>query len=267
MELRGENRIPAPRARVWAMLNDPDVLRDCIPGCESLEGNAADGFSARVTTKIGPVKATFNGSVTLSNVNPPESYTISGEGKGGVAGFAKGGADVHLREDGADTVLTYLVNAQVGGKLAQLGSRLIDSTAKKLADEFFSCFAARAGAPADSAAGAAPLAADEVILPGQPIPPAATGVPVVEGQAAPPETLPPVGSPRADAAPLHHGVSAAAAKPADAASQAPGASIQHLAHEVEEEIEREAAIGFLGGPTVWGLLVILALLAVYVIAT
>ena len=101
MELKGEYRIPAPREQVWAMLNDPDVLRECIPGCESLEGSPADGFSARVTTKIGPVKATFNGAVTLSNVNPPESYTISGEGKGGVAGFAKGGADVHLAEDGA----------------------------------------------------------------------------------------------------------------------------------------------------------------------
>ena len=146
MELKGEYRIPAPRERVWAMLNDPNVLRECIPGCESLEGNPADGFAARVTTKVGPVKATFNGEVKLSNVKPPESYTISGEGKGGVAGFAKGGADVHLAEDSADTVLTYTVNAQVGGKLAQLGSRLIDSTSKKLADQFFAAFAANAGA-------------------------------------------------------------------------------------------------------------------------
>src|SRR3712207_7892821 len=104
MELKGEYRIPAPRDQVWAMLNDPGVLRDCIPGCESLEGSASEGFSARVTTKIGPVKATFNGSVSLSNLNPPESYTISGEGKGGVAGFAKGGADVLLREDGSDKI-------------------------------------------------------------------------------------------------------------------------------------------------------------------
>ena len=148
MELKGEYRIPAPRERVWAMLNDPAVLKECIPGCESLEGSPAEGFAARVTTKVGPVKATFNGEVTLSNINPPESYTISGEGKGGVAGFAKGGADVHLAEDGGGTVLTYAVNAQVGGKLAQLGSRLIDSTAKKLADEFFSCFAEKAGAGA-----------------------------------------------------------------------------------------------------------------------
>src|SRR5690606_32718951 len=136
MELKGEYRIPAPRETVWQMLNDPAVLKACITGCEELEGTPAEGFSARVTTKVGPVKATFNGAVTLSNVNPPESYTISGEGKGGVAGFAKGGADVHLREDGAETVLTYTASAQVGGKLAQLGSRLIDSTARKLADQF-----------------------------------------------------------------------------------------------------------------------------------
>ncbi len=145
MELKGEYRIPAKREHVWAMLNDPGVLKECIPGCESLDGSPSEGFAARVTTKVGPVKATFNGQVTLSNVKPPESYTISGEGKGGVAGFAKGGADVHLAEDGAGTLLTYTVNAQVGGKLAQLGSRLIDSTAKKLADEFFSSFAAKAG--------------------------------------------------------------------------------------------------------------------------
>ena len=158
MELKGEYRIPAPRERVWAMLNDPNVLRECIPGCESLEGSAAEGFAARVTTKVGPVKATFNGQVTLSNVKPPESYTISGEGKGGVAGFAKGGADVHLAEDGAGTLLTYTVNAQVGGKLAQLGSRLIDSTSKKLADQFFSSFAAKAGG------GASPDGAKERCL-------------------------------------------------------------------------------------------------------
>jgi hypothetical protein len=226
--------------------------------------------------------------VALSNVNPPESYTISGEGKGGVAGFAKGGADVHLAADGADTVLTYSVNAQVGGKLAQLGGRLIDSTAKKLADQFFACFAERAGAPASSGAAtipaapvpvtaalspAAAIAAEDVILPGQPIPPAATGVPLVDGQAATPETVPPlrapdpVETPRVDPAPLHHGTAASAPRPATAAAVAPGASIQALAHEVEEEVEREAAVGFLGGPIVWGLLVILALLFVYLIAT
>jgi hypothetical protein len=203
MELKGEYRIPAPRERVWAMLNDPAILRECIPGCESLEGSADKGFAARVTTKVGPVKATFNGEVSLSNLNPPQSYTISGEGKGGVAGFAKGGADVHLADEGGNTVLTYAVNAQVGGKLAQLGSRLIDSTAKKLADQFFSCLAEKAGARAA----------------------------------------------------------------ADAPAAEPVHGIGEAVHEVEEEVEAKAAMGFLGGPTVWGLLVILALLLVYVIAT
>ena len=148
MDMKGEYRIAARREEVWALINDPAVLRACIPGCDSLEGTPETGFAARVTTKIGPVKATFAGNVALSNVNAPESLTISGEGKGGVAGFAKGGADVHLAEDGAQTVLTYLAKAQVGGKLAQLGARLIDSTAKKLADEFFEKLAAQAAAAA-----------------------------------------------------------------------------------------------------------------------
>ncbi|SDX18136.1 CoxG family protein [Celeribacter indicus] len=144
MDLQGEYRIPAPREKVWAMLNDPEVLRDCIPGCQELEGSAEEGFAATVKLKIGPVGATFKGAVTLSNLNPPESYTITGEGKGGVAGFATGGADVHLTEDGDDTILRYEVNAKVGGKLAQLGSRLIKSTSDKLAGEFFGCFAEKA---------------------------------------------------------------------------------------------------------------------------
>jgi len=156
MDLKGEYRIAAPREHVWALINDPTVLAACIPGCEGLEGTPEKGFTARVTTKIGPVKATFAGEVTLSNINAPESLTISGEGKGGVAGFAKGGADVHLAEDGSDTVLTYLAKAQVGGKLAQLGARLIDSTAKKLADEFFEKLAGKAAVPnSEAAAGSA----------------------------------------------------------------------------------------------------------------
>ncbi|MFS8112560.1 carbon monoxide dehydrogenase subunit G [Rhizobium jaguaris] len=148
MDLKGEYRIKASRSDVWAMINDPLVLKDCIPGCDSLDGSPEDGFTARVTTKIGPIKATFDGSVKLSNIQAPESYTISGEGKGGVAGFAKGGADVHLAEAEGETILSYTAKAQVGGKLAQLGARLIDSTAKKLADEFFASLAARASAPA-----------------------------------------------------------------------------------------------------------------------
>lgn len=140
MEMTGEQVIPATQDQVWEMLNDPAVLRECIPGCTQLDGSAEEGFTATVKQSIGPVKATFQAEITLSNVNPPESYTISGSGKGGVAGFAKGGADVHLQVVTEGTKLSYAVKAQVGGKLAQLGSRLIESTAKKLASQFFSNF-------------------------------------------------------------------------------------------------------------------------------
>lgn len=140
MEMTGEYRIAAPREKVWAALNDPEVLRASIPGCQSLEKSGEDAFDAKVTAKVGPVRSTFNGSVTLSNIKAPESYTISGEGKGGAAGFAKGGADVHLADDQGATLLTYTAKADVGGKLAQLGSRLVDGTAKKMADDFFSNF-------------------------------------------------------------------------------------------------------------------------------
>ncbi len=147
VDMSGEERIAAPIDRVWAALNDPDVLRACIPGCESLEKKTDTELSAVVSLKIGPIKAKFNGEVTLANLNPPHSYTLSGEGKGGIAGFAKGGADVVLREDGPDaTVLTYAAKADVGGKIAQLGSRLIASTSKKLAGEFFSSFNAKVSA-------------------------------------------------------------------------------------------------------------------------
>lgn len=138
MEMTGEQMIPASRDEVWRMLNDPVVLRSCIPGCTALDGSPEDGFTATVKQAIGPVRATFHAEVTLSNLNPPESYTISGNGKGGVAGFATGSADVRLEEIEQETRLSYEVKAQVGGKIAQLGSRLIDSTAKKLAAQFFS---------------------------------------------------------------------------------------------------------------------------------
>ncbi|MEM9732940.1 MAG: carbon monoxide dehydrogenase subunit G [Pseudomonadota bacterium] len=140
MEMNGSHTIPADRQTVWAALNDPDVLRACIPGCKELEMQSPTDMTATVVTKIGPVKATFKGAVKLENLNPPESYTIAGEGKGGIAGFAKGGADVTLGETEEGTVLAYTVDAKVGGKIAQLGSRLIDSTAKKLAEEFFTNF-------------------------------------------------------------------------------------------------------------------------------
>ena len=139
MTIEGEERIEAPIAKVWAALNDPYVLKACIPGCESLEKNSDTELAAVVTLKVGPIKAKFNGQVELKNLNPPRSYTIEGEGKGGIAGFAKGGADVALEEEGPDvTILRYEAKADVGGKIAQLGSRLITSTSKKLAGQFFS---------------------------------------------------------------------------------------------------------------------------------
>ncbi len=140
MDLTGEERIAASRDTVWKALNDPEILKACIPGCESLEKISDTELEATVGVKMGPVKARFSGKVELTNLNPPSSYTISGEGKGGVAGFAKGGADVTLIEEGSETVLSYKVNADVGGKIAQLGSRLIASTSKKLATQFFENF-------------------------------------------------------------------------------------------------------------------------------
>jgi uncharacterized protein len=143
MNMQGEERITAPVDAVWAALNDPEVLKACIPGCETLERKSATQLAATVGLKLGPVKAKFSGEVQLKNLKPPHSYTIQGEGKGGIAGFAKGGADVTLTADGNETILGYTVNADVGGKIAQLGSRLIDSTAKKLATQFFSNFNAK----------------------------------------------------------------------------------------------------------------------------
>ena len=141
MQINDSQRIPASRQRVWDALNNPDILRQCIPGCQSLEMSAANEMMATVVLKVGPVKATFGGKVTLSDLDPPSSYRISGEGSGGIAGFAKGGAAVKLSEDGSEaTILSYEVDAQIGGKLAQLGGRLIDSTARKLASQFFASF-------------------------------------------------------------------------------------------------------------------------------
>ena len=149
MDMTGEYRIPAPREKVWAALNDPETLKRSLPGCESLEKVSETEFVATVVAKVGPVKAKFNGNVGLTNLNPPESYTIAGEGKGGAAGFAKGSADVRLTETDANaTVLVYTARADVGGKLAQLGSRLIDGTAKKMADEFFDNFRQQLTPPA-----------------------------------------------------------------------------------------------------------------------
>ncbi len=160
MEMTGEYRIDAPREAVWTALNDPDILKLAIPGCEEVTKESDTAFAAKVTAKVGPVKAKFSGQVTLSDIDPPNGYTISGEGQGGPAGFAKGGAKVSLIKDGDGTILRYTVTATVGGKLAQIGSRLVDGVAKKMADQFFVKFgetvtaAALATAPAEAPAAA-----------------------------------------------------------------------------------------------------------------
>jgi hypothetical protein len=161
MDMTGERRIPAPRQKVWEGLNDADTLRASIPGCETLEKVSDDELRATAAVKIGPIAARFTGKVHLTDIDPPNGYRIAGEGQGGVAGFAKGGADVRLAEDGDTTVLTYEVHAQVGGKMAQLGARLIDATARQMADAFFNRFAAQVGAPVE----AEPAALAEATVP------------------------------------------------------------------------------------------------------
>jgi hypothetical protein len=155
MEMNGTRQIAAPRELVWAALNDPEVLKSAIPGCQELTGGPDEGFEATVKQKVGPVSATFRGRVQLSDIVPLTSYTISGEGKGGAAGFAKGSAAVRLADSDGGTLLSYDVTASVGGKLAQLGSRLIDGFAKKMADSFFDNFRAAIEPPADPATGEA----------------------------------------------------------------------------------------------------------------
>ena len=152
MQMSGEYRIEASRDAVWAALNDPEVLKQAIPGCEEIDKVSDTEFAAKVKVKVGPVSAKFNGNVTLPDLGPPNGYTSSGQGKGGPAGFARGGAKVRLEADGAATILHYEVNAQVGGKLAQIGSRLIDATAKKMARDFFANFAEVVGGPAPAEA-------------------------------------------------------------------------------------------------------------------
>ena len=147
MNMAGEVQLPASREVVWAKLNDPAVLKACIPGCESLEMLGDNEFQAVAVNKIGPVKAKFKGKVRLTDLDPPNGYKISGEGDGGVAGFAKGGATVALAEKDGGTLLSYNVEAQIGGKLAQLGQRLVNGAAKKMADDFFAKFAANVALP------------------------------------------------------------------------------------------------------------------------
>ncbi|MHB2208352.1 SRPBCC family protein [Methylobacterium sp. CM6257] len=146
MDITGEYRIAAPRSAVWVALNDPDVLGRCIPGCKELTQASPDEFAAKVSLKIGPVSATFAGTVRLEDVRAPEGYALTGQGNGGMAGFAKGRAVVTLREEGSETLLTYQAKAEIGGKIASLGGRLIQATSRKLADQFFGAFAAELGA-------------------------------------------------------------------------------------------------------------------------
>ncbi|MDB5863244.1 MAG: carbon monoxide dehydrogenase [Betaproteobacteria bacterium] len=144
MEMTGQQVVPLPQARTWDALNDTAVLKSCIPGCESLEKVADNQYQLTMTSRIGPVSARFKGLMTLENMDPPRGYTMTFEGQGGVAGFAKGQAAVTLEENGEGTVLSYSVKAMIGGKLAQLGARLIDGVARKLANDFFKSFNERA---------------------------------------------------------------------------------------------------------------------------
>jgi carbon monoxide dehydrogenase subunit G len=146
MTMTGEVQLPAQRQTVWEKLNDPEVLKATIPGCESLEKTSDTSFQAVAVTKIGPVKARWKGKVSLTDLDPPNGYKIVGEGEGGVAGFAKGSANVRLSDKDGGTLLTYNVDAQIGGKLAQLGQRLVNGAAKKIADDFFKNFAATVAA-------------------------------------------------------------------------------------------------------------------------
>lgn len=196
MDFSGEYRIPASRQKVWDALNDPAVLQQCIPGCETLEKVSDTELKATVRMKVGPVSARFGGKVTLSDMDPPNGYRISGEGQGGAAGFAKGGAVVKLSDADGATVLNYKADAQVGGKIAQIGARLIDGTAKKLADEFFSKFSEVVGAdgapsgagdnsPSD-VGGGPPAAAEPVSQPASQDIPGPVGSPPVSPAVAPP---------------------------------------------------------------------------------
>jgi carbon monoxide dehydrogenase subunit G len=168
MDMTGERRIAAPRGKVWDALNDPMTLKASIPGCESLEKQSDTAMKATAVVKVGPMTGRFSGNVELSDLDPPNGYTISGEGQGGVLGFAKGGAKVRLSDDGPGTLLAYEVHAQVGGKMAQLGARLIDASAKQMADAFFDRFSAQLAPPVAAAAA-------QVVAP-RPLPSPAIGV-------------------------------------------------------------------------------------------
>ncbi len=252
MDMKGEERISAPREVVWEALNDPDVLKACIPGCQTLEKTSDTSFSATVQAKVGPVKAKFAGDVSLTDIDQPKGYKISGEGKGGAAGFAKGGAVVSLAEDGDETVLSYEVDANVGGKLAQIGSRLIDSTAKKMAGEFFSKFneevMARAGgaptAAADSGTDTDMEAAATAAAAPSPIP-----APVEEPAPAAPVHTPAPETPAPETA----------AKPEEAPASTNDTDVKAAAAKAATEAVNEASAKRKGlSPVIWVVAVIIA---------
>src|SRR5260221_1933428 len=165
MEITGDKLIPVPQAEVWRGLNDPEVLKACIAGCESIERVPDTEYRVVMVASVGPVKAKLNGKLVLSDLTPPNSYSLSFEGSGGAAGFGKGGAQVSLKTEGAGTRLTYSAKASVGGKLAQVGSRLIDGVARKMADDFFTAFNEKLARPAVKPEGATPAARKSRIQP------------------------------------------------------------------------------------------------------
>lgn len=256
MDMSGEQEIAAPRETVWAALNDPETLKASIPGCQSIEKTSDTTFSAKVKAKVGPVNATFNGDVSLTNLNPPESYTISGEGSGGAAGFAKGGADVVLEDHGDSTLLKYDVHAQVGGKLAQLGQRLIKSTANKYAKQFFESFTLQV-APSTS----------ESVEAEQPTTEASSGQTASKAQAESVPTAAPASSGEPQPAPAPEAgeevaePDAAAQPVADIGETSPGAAPQS-ANTAPPTADREAAAPESGrrriNPIAWIVLVITA---------
>jgi hypothetical protein len=203
MDMTGEYHIAAPRQKVWDALNDPEILKQAIPGCETITKHSDTEMSATVRAKVGPVSARFGGKVTISDRDPPNGYKIMGEGTGGPAGFAKGGATVKLTDDGDGTKLSYTVEANVGGKLAQIGSRLIDATARQMADNFFSKFgqivasgAAAPSAPAAATPSASTPAADAAAAEAPPVTVAVTPPPPGGSvEMPPPSRTPPAGAP------------------------------------------------------------------------
>ena len=200
MKMNGEIRVPTDRETVWRALNDPEVLKECLPGCQEIEKTSETEMTATLVIKVGPVKATFAGGVTLSDLDPPNGYTISGQGQGGAAGFASGEAKVRLVADGGETVVHYDVDAKVGGKLAQIGSRLIDSTSKKLSKQFFDSLAEKLGGGEEAEAEDAAEPEPEPAAPPQPEPPADPSPPSSE-PAAPPADAAQEGAPAEAAGP------------------------------------------------------------------